>query len=111
MLKKRLEYNGFHCVSIFTIEAALSNLKRIHPDLVLLDLGFPEDDGMTFLKQAKRYIAPSSHLPPIIVMSSHDDKAVVNQALARGAKGFLPKPYDAELLMDMIETSLDEEDE
>lgn len=109
MLKKRLEHSGFSCVSLFTVETAMLNLERIHPDLVLLDLGFPDEDGTTFLKHAKDYLSLDTPMPPVIVMSSHDDERIMRQAMSIGARGFIGKPYDPVELLEMIEDSIDEE--
>lgn len=108
VLKKRLQYHGYQCVSSYTVDAALMNLKRLRPDLVILDLGFPDDDGIEFLMCAQIYLPANCKVPPVIVLSSHDENEVVRRALKMGALGFISKPYDPEKLLSMIEDSIGE---
>ncbi len=106
MLKKRLERVGFECFSAYTVEVALTCLKRIDPDLVILDLGFPDGDGFDFLRSAKGFMLPGKAVPPIIVLSSIDDDPFVRAAIRLGAVGYVTKPYDHEALLDMVEDSI-----
>ncbi len=112
MLKKRLEHHGLKCASSMTVESALSNLLRIKPDLVLLDLGFPDEDGGDFLQDAKTILSSKKFkVPPIIILSAVDDEATIRKMLDKGAAGFITKPYDPIKLLDLIDDSLDGEEE
>jgi two-component system KDP operon response regulator KdpE len=106
VLKKRFERDGYVCISVFTVEVALTHFARIDPDLVILDIGFPDEDGMEFLRSAQRYLPPGRRMPPVIVLSSLDDDIFIKAALRMGAAGYVMKPYDHELLKYMIEDSL-----
>lgn len=116
VLKKRFEREGYICISVFTVEVALTHLARIDPDIVILDIGFPDEDGMEFLRSAHEYLPPGRRMPPVIVLSSLDDDIFIKTALRMGAAGYVMKPYDHELLKYMVEDSLsgdggEEEDE
>jgi two-component system chemotaxis response regulator CheB len=68
-------------------EEALRELVRTRPDVVTLDLEMPRMDGFTFLR-----IAMSRQPTPVVVLSTHSDKANVFKALELGALDFVEKP-------------------
>ncbi|MEM7686493.1 MAG: response regulator transcription factor [Pseudomonadota bacterium] len=57
------------------------------PDIVLLDLNLPDVDGVDGLTRLRQKLADT----PIVVVSSHDDDAVVTRVLKAGAVGFVSK--------------------
>ena len=76
--------------------AALPALQRIvddPPDLVVLDLGLPDVDGIQLL----RMLRPVSAVP-VIVATARDDDAATVAALDAGADDYLVKPFSAEQL-------------
>jgi DNA-binding response OmpR family regulator len=76
--------------------AGLSALRRVveePPDLVVLDLGLPDVDGITLL----RMLRPVSAVP-VIVATARDDDTVTVAALDAGADDYLVKPFSAEQL-------------
>lgn len=70
--------------------AGLREAVRVRPDLVLLDLGLPDVDGLAVL----RAIRAVSHLP-VIVVTTRDDEARIVRALAGVADDYLVKPFGA----------------
>jgi len=67
--------------------SAVMQITELRPDIVLLDIEMPEMDGIT----ATKYI---SHLAPqtkVIILSSHEDKKYLTQALMAGAKAYILK--------------------
>lgn len=103
MLKKRLEFHGFECLSAYTVEAALDCLKNMRPDLILVDLGFKKIDGTAFLQHARQWLPENYQMPPMIVLSAHNEKDIVNYCLDEGASGFIAKPFNPDELITMIE--------
>lgn len=72
---------------------AEATMRRLEPDLILLDLRMPNRDGLQVLDALVAEIPRSTYLP--IVMLTGDDRPEVRaQALARGARDFLHKPFD-----------------
>lgn len=67
-------------------DAALALIAERKPAVVLLDLFMPGKSGLEVLKALK------GHGPRVVVLSALDSEALVQQALADGAHGFLPKP-------------------
>lgn len=78
-------------------EDAINKFKEFQPDLVLLDILMPVKDGISVLKD----IGPSAKA--VAIISSVDQKEVIDEAMSLGAKGYLVKPYDATEVISMID--------
>jgi|SRR3954466_9652596 two-component system chemotaxis response regulator CheY len=90
-----LARNGAEAVQICRVQK---------PDVVTMDLTMPEMDGITCVEKLMAYDARIN----ILVVSALSDKATAIQALKRGARGFLHKPFSDEQLVDaLIEVSRD----
>lgn len=99
LLAKKLKAGGYSCIPALTVEDALKALRRERPDLVILDLGLPDASGTAFLRNAKNWLPPGAKVPPVIVLSGHGDREVVDYAIGEGAMRFLTKPLDSEMLL------------
>jgi DNA-binding NarL/FixJ family response regulator len=67
-------------------------------DLVLLDLGLPDADGMSALTQMReRYPAT-----PVVVLSATEQPSIVTRAIDAGAMGFIPKTSSNQLLLNAL---------
>jgi putative two-component system response regulator len=75
------------------------------PDLILLDLHMPEMEGVAVLDQLNE-IAEATYLPILIITGSLSPEAR-QDALSRGAKEFLTKPFHAEEVLLRIRTALE----
>lgn len=90
----QLEENGFSSRCFHKGASALRHLESEHVNLVLLDLSLPDMDGLQLLAKLQSMPTP----PPVVVLSSLDNSAVVRQALDAGAEDYVRKPYDTEEL-------------
>jgi len=102
VLKKKLQADGYSCISAMTVGSALKALRQERPSLIILDLGLPDASGTAFLRSAKDWLPPEEKLPPVIVLSGHGDREIVDYALGEGAQRFLTKPLDSELLLTTV---------
>jgi DNA-binding NarL/FixJ family response regulator len=66
---------------------ALDQVDRLHPDLVLMDVGMPDMDGLEATRRIKQTVAP----PQVIVITLHDSAEYRAQARRAGADGFVSK--------------------
>ncbi|MGZ4627140.1 MAG: response regulator transcription factor [Kineosporiaceae bacterium] len=69
---------------------ALKSVVNQPPDVVLLDLGLPDVDGLKVLKMVR-----STTDVPIIILTAHQDDAEVVEALDAGADDVINKPFEA----------------
>jgi two-component system chemotaxis response regulator CheY len=67
---------------------AIKIFRESSPDLMTLDLTMPNKNGIEALREILQF-APAAR---VIVLSAIKDKAMIDEALALGAKGFISKP-------------------
>jgi DNA-binding response OmpR family regulator len=81
-----------HVVSVAaTGMAGLELVLAERPDVVLLDLGLPDVDGLTIIAMVR-----AASTVPIIVVTARDDAATIVTALDSGADDYVVKPFGAE---------------
>lgn len=96
-----LKQEGFECKTASTAQIALSDLVSEKIDLMLLDLGLPDMDGMEVIDKVRDW----SEIP-IIVVSARDQDREKAAALDIGADDFLTKPFSATELMARIRVAI-----
>ncbi len=101
LLRTTLGAHEYRTIEAATGDEALSGLRHHRPDLVLLDLGLPDVDGLQLLSQIRK-LSPV----PIVVLSSRGDEAAKVTALDTGADDYITKPFGAEELMARIRAAL-----
>ena len=96
-----LKQEGFSYETAGTAQQALSALVSSKIDLMLLDLGLPDFDGMEVIEKVRSW----SELP-IIVVSARDQDKEKAAALDAGADDYLTKPFSATELMARIRVAI-----
>ncbi len=96
-----LEANGYQAIIAKTCLMAQSMFSSYIPDLIILDLGLPDMDGMNFLN----YVRETS-LTPIIVLSARSDESDKVNALDSGANDYVTKPFSTAELLARVRSSL-----
>ena len=96
-----LENAGFEVVAVSTGKEGIECMIGKNVDLMLLDLGLPDMDGMDVLHKVRKW----SDVPIIIVSARDQDKEKVT-ALDDGADDYLTKPFSATELMARIRVAL-----
>lgn len=96
-----LGQENFNVLSADTAQGALSLLVSQPVDLMILDLGLPDFDGMDVIKKVREW----SELP-IIVVSARDQDREKAAALDAGADDYLSKPFSATELMARIRVAI-----
>jgi CheY-like chemotaxis protein len=89
---------GFRCLVATTAEEALSLAKTYMPSAIILDVGLPDQSGLSVLDRLKRDVK-TRHIP-IHVVSAGDH---VQTALSLGAVGYMLKPVKREQLVDVLQ--------
>ena len=96
-----LKQEGFPYLTAGTAQGAVSQLVLEHVDLMLLDLGLPDFDGMEVIKKVREWSEV-----PIIVVSARDQDREKAAALDAGADDYLTKPFSATELMARIRVAI-----
>lgn len=96
-----LGQEGFSVITSDTAQGALSLLVSNPVDLMLLDLGLPDFDGMDVIKKVREW----SELP-VIVVSARDQDREKASALDAGADDYLSKPFSTTELMARIRVAI-----
>ena len=100
-IKTIAEANGFDTITAATGRDAEELIYSHCPDLVLLDLGLPDMDGMELLKGLRKWSAL-----PVIVVSARTDESDKVAALECGADDYIPKPFGTSELIARIKVAL-----
>ena len=96
-----LQQEGFRVLTSGTAQGALSILVADHIDLMLLDLGLPDYDGMEVIDKVRQWSEV-----PILVVSARDQDREKAAALDAGADDYLTKPFSATELLARIRVAL-----
>ena len=101
LIMTMLESSGYQVIQAGTCALAKTLFVSHCPDLVLLDLGLPDMDGMTFLEDGRK-----DSLTPIIVLSARTNEKDKVLALDAGANDYVTKPFGAAELLARIRSTL-----
>jgi two-component system KDP operon response regulator KdpE len=99
-LRVRLSASGYEPITAPNALYARRLAPRELPDIVLLDLGLPDADGMTLLRELRQH--PSLEAVPIVVVSAREARLSEAATLEQGAFAFLQKPVENRVLQDTI---------
>ncbi|QOY34479.1 response regulator [Anaerobacillus alkaliphilus] len=103
MIKDILSKNGFEIAGEANDGAqAVEKYKELSPDLVTMDITMPEMDGITALKEIKKF-DPNAK---VIMCSAMGQQAMVIDAIQAGAKDFIVKPFQADRVIEAIKKTI-----
>jgi two-component system, OmpR family, KDP operon response regulator KdpE len=100
-LRITLTTQGYRLVEAATAQEGLMQATTRNPDVVLLDLGLPDLDGLEVTKRLREWTQT-----PIIVISAREQEQDKVKALDAGADDYLTKPFNAGELLARIRVSL-----
>ena len=101
MIQTVLETSGYQVLTAQRCQQGILMLSSHMPDLVVLDLGLPDMDGVEFIRIARR-----SSAIPVIVLSARTDEEDKVSALDLGANDYITKPFGTAELLARIRVSL-----
>ena len=101
LLKALLETSGYQVITAKNCKNGQTLFTSHRPDLVILDLGLPDRDGMTFLEEIRK----ESLTPVIVVSARNEDKDKVD-ALDLGANDYVTKPFSSAELVARVRSAL-----
>lgn len=94
LMSTTVELEGYQYRSAETGKEALIEVVTKKPDIMILDLGLPDMDGVTIVEKVREW----SNMPIIIVSARSDDQDKI-KALDAGADDYLTKPFSIEELL------------
>lgn len=100
-LRISLEAGGYHVYEAGTGKEAILIAAKVRPDLLILDLGLPDLDGIEVVKQVREWTKM-----PIIILSVRDADSDKVAALDAGADDYLTKPFSTEELLARLRVAL-----
>ncbi|AOV96238.1 two-component system response regulator KdpE [Edwardsiella hoshinae] len=100
-VRAALENEGWRVNEADGLQRGLIEAGTRQPDLIILDLGLPDGDGIEFIRDLRRW----SRIP-LIVLSARSDEADKITALDAGAEDFLSKPFGIGELLARVRVAL-----
>lgn len=100
-IKANLEISDYQVICAETCALGMIMYASHHPDLIVLDLGLPDQDGMTLIQNVRK-----SDTTPIIVLSARSNESDKVEALDLGANDYITKPFGIEEFMARIRAVL-----
>ena len=97
LMTTTLKTHGYHYITAPNGQSAIMAASSYNPDVVLLDLGLPDLDGVEVIRNIRSW-----SLMPILVISARSEDTDKIQALDAGADDYLTKPFSVEELLARI---------
>ena len=94
LITTTLKTNNYRYLTAVNGESAISQTESHNPDIILLDLGLPDIDGVEVIKKIRTWTNT-----PIIVISARTEDADKIEALDAGADDYLTKPFSVDELL------------
>jgi two-component system, cell cycle response regulator DivK len=99
-LKRRLQRHGVDVRIAIEGESAVAEAEWGHPDVILMDISLPREDGLAVTRRLKSHVR-TQHIP-VIALTADAFAEDRHHALAAGCAGFHAKPVDFEALLDTL---------
>jgi two-component system KDP operon response regulator KdpE len=100
-LRATLETHAYRMVDASTGQEAIAEATTSAPDMVLLDLGLPDVDGVDIVRRLREWTDV-----PIVIVSARDQEKEKIRALDAGADDYLTKPFGAGELLARMRVAL-----
>ena len=94
LITTTLKANGYRFIEALTGEEAILQATSHNPDIILLDLGLPDMDGVEIIRKVRTW----SNVPIIVISARSEDSDKIG-ALDSGADDYLTKPFSVEELL------------
>jgi len=101
LMQSSLSVEGFDVQTAVSLSEAGALLRHSPPDVIVLDLGLPDGDGVELVREVRKHQST-----PIIVVSARHQEAQKIQLLDAGADDYLTKPFSVGELLARIRVAL-----
>jgi excisionase family DNA binding protein len=103
-VRVNLEMEGYAVREAGSADEGLEVLEEVSPDLILLDVMMPEVDGWEMLRRVQERHGIGAI--PVVMFSGKVNEQSAAEATARGAQGFVGKPFDPQQLIEQAKQLL-----
>jgi two-component system, OmpR family, KDP operon response regulator KdpE len=100
-LRPAIEAAGWRLVEAATGAVGILEATQSRPDVIILDLGLPDTDGLDVIRRVREWSAV-----PIVILSARGQEADKIAALDAGADDYVPKPFSVSELMARVRVAL-----
>ncbi len=100
LVQSVLEHQGFVVNTAGSSEEVRDQLRGHRPDLILMDVQLPGQDGLALTRELKA--DPDTTLIPVIALTAHALAGQKEAAIAAGCVGYITKPIDTRKLGDQV---------
>jgi two-component system KDP operon response regulator KdpE len=97
-----LTHRGYEVATASTANGALEQIRRLPPDLLILDLGLPDLDGLDIIRELRN----REPMLPVIVLSARSSSQDKVTALDLGAVDYVAKPFDMNELIARVRAGI-----
>lgn len=97
LIRFHLDREGFASEIVNTGATALDTIRRVQPDLIILDLMLPEIDGLEICRRVRW--DPDTRSTPILIVSAKGDDSDIVTGLELGADDYVTKPFSPKVLI------------
>jgi DNA-binding response OmpR family regulator len=104
-LRISLQAQGANFYEADTATGGLAMFESVRPDVVVLDLGLPDKDGLEILPDIKKKTG-SELVPSVVVLTVRKEQNIISRAYSLGADAYLTKPFLMEDLLELIQAQL-----
>jgi CheY-like chemotaxis protein len=99
-----LELDGYSVVLAASADEALEQIARARPDLILMDVQLPGQDGLSLTRRLKS--DPATAAIPVVALTAHAMHGDRDLALDAGCAGYIAKPIDTRMFAHQVRTFL-----
>lgn len=104
LISYNLKREGYSVTAVATGEAAIEALRRLRPDLVVLDLMLPGVNGLEVCRRIKT--DPKLSGIPVVMLTARSEDTDIIEGLETGADDYITKPFNPKVLMARVRSAL-----
>ena len=105
LIKDKLEEHNHNVVTLRQTTNALEIVRREKPDLIILDWMMPEISGLELCKILKSNV--DTHDIPVFILTGRGNLEDEQRGLRCGAEKYITKPFSPQLLLELVENSIE----
>lgn len=102
LLTSVLEEEGAEVIAVASVREAMEIIRQVIPNLLMSDIGMPQEDGYTLIRELRLLEADQGGQIPAIALTAYAGEEDCQKAIAAGYDLHIPKPVDLEELLQTV---------